>query len=101
MHSLPNLRVCPFNSARVTFIAFSSSFIFTDNRSLWSQAPADNDQGCLSTAMDHQGWVRMIGDAYVRSRLTEIPKVGTKVKGRSRMTDRARVARSMIGANQC
>ena len=22
MHSLPNLRVCPFNSARVTFIAF-------------------------------------------------------------------------------
>ena len=31
MHSLPNLRVCPFNSARVTFIAFSTSFIFTDN----------------------------------------------------------------------
>ena len=31
MHSLPNLRVCPLNSARVTFIAFSTSFIFTDN----------------------------------------------------------------------
>ena len=35
----------------------------------------------------------------MRSRLTEIPKVGTKVKGRSRMADRARVARSMIDAN--